>query len=217
MSNINLPLCNLNPITPRPNPQWNQKTILPLSHCPTPQLEKVSGQFMAWLLPVEVAPLSTVTQAQGKTERKIFWHSALIEMIPLDCTWGCDGWLCAQRAWGSKMGLQHVPSVLSYCTRGECGTQGCLGRREGRLQGTSDIWSDRGEVSPIVRDPVRIPACSAHISILLFLQPVGGGLPHCVRPCHRCASLCATGAMQPPGADPHHLRPPIQTFSFKPS
>lgn len=216
MSNINLPLCNLNPITPRPNPQWNQKTILPLSHCPTPQLEKVSGQFMAWLLPVEVAPLSTVTQAQGKTERKIFWHSALIEMIPLDCTWVCDGWLCAQRAWGSKMGLQHVPSVLSYCTRGECGTQGCLGRREGRLQGTSDIWSD-GRGFTHCEGPCPHPCLQCTHLNPAVPTACGGGLPHCVRPCHRCASLCATGAMQPPGADPHHLRPPIQTFSFKPS
>lgn len=68
MSNINLTLCNLNPITPLPIPQWNQQTILiRLPYTPT---EKVSGQFRAWPLPAEVAPLSTVTQAQGKTERK---------------------------------------------------------------------------------------------------------------------------------------------------
>lgn len=68
MSNINLALCNLNPITPCPILQWNQQTILPSSHCPTPRLEKISGQFMTWPLPAEVAGM--VTQAQGKTERK---------------------------------------------------------------------------------------------------------------------------------------------------
>lgn len=112
------------------------------------------------------------------------------------------------------MDLRHVPPVLSYFTGGDCGTQGCLGRWKEWLQGTSETWGDRGEVSPIARDSIRIPACSAH-PILLSLQPVG--LPRCVRLCHRCASLCVTGVMQPPGADPRHLRRPIQTFSFKPS
>lgn len=112
------------------------------------------------------------------------------------------------------MDLRHAPPVLSCCTGADCGTPGCLGRREERLQGTSETWGYRGEVSLTVRDPVCIPACSVH-PILLSLQPVG--LPLRVRLCHQCASLRATGAMQPPGADPRHLRAPIQTFSFKPS
>lgn len=51
--------------------------------------------------------------------------------------------------------------------------------------------------------------------IPLSLQPVG--LPHCIYLCHRCMSLCVTGAMQPPRDDPRPLQPPIQIRSFKPS
>lgn len=157
-------------------------------------------------LPAETALLSTVTPAQGKTERKDLlgsgrWRSAL-HMRNLESTWVCDGCQPGAGERGGRVDLWHVPLVLPCCARGDRGTRGCrggyrlgqagrmaaaapaglgvIGKRFGLSQGTPpgpDLASWRHPPSGAFPPPVP-----------LSLHP--GRLPPLRPPCHRCASVC---------------------------
>lgn len=129
---------------------------------------------------------------------------------------GMVGWICGicpPMTLCSAGGSPGHMWVLGGCRHGQVGRAAAAGPAGLRVTG-GRFDPSRGTPSgpDLASQPHPLPGSFPHHNPL-SLQPVG--LPHCIYLCHRCMSLCVAGAMQPPGADPCPLQPPIQTCSFK--